>query len=231
MTRLYSYCIPYDDGAAPNPYWGVCTLVICKPAIRRTAQVGDWVAGTGAKYARLADGKPRNMSGRLVYAMKITDKISMPDYDQLTRNTLPNKIPDLNRRDEHRHLGDSIYDFSGPSVVQRPGVHKEENAERDLSGRFALLSTHFLYFGAAAIELPGHLVDIAQNRQGHRVGLNDKYVGAFVRWVEGMGHKLGSIIGEPLLDIFANDTCSRWCAASRAEADEDDAEDVGSGCP
>jgi len=74
-------------------------------------------------------------------------------------------------------------------------------------------------------------LDIAQNRQGHRVRLNDKHVGAFVRWVEGKGHKLGSVLGEPLLDIFANDTCSRWCAASRAEADEDDAEDVGSGCP
>lgn len=72
-------------------------MVICKPAIRRTAQVGDWVAGTGAKYARLADGKPKNMSGRLVYAMKITDKLSMPDYDRLTKSSLPNKIPDLLR--------------------------------------------------------------------------------------------------------------------------------------
>jgi Nucleotide modification associated domain 2 len=65
------------------------------------------VAGTGAKYARLADGKPKNMSGRLVYAMKITDKLSMPDYDRLTTSSLPNKIPDLNSRDEHRKLGDS----------------------------------------------------------------------------------------------------------------------------
>ena len=44
MTKLYSYCLPYDDGAAPNPFWGTCTLVICKPAIRRTARVGDWIA-------------------------------------------------------------------------------------------------------------------------------------------------------------------------------------------
>lgn len=35
MPTLYTYCIPYDDGAAPNPYWGICTLVICKPVIRR----------------------------------------------------------------------------------------------------------------------------------------------------------------------------------------------------
>jgi len=47
MPTLYTYCIPYDDGAAPNPYWGICTLVICKPVIRRTAEVGDWIVGTG----------------------------------------------------------------------------------------------------------------------------------------------------------------------------------------
>lgn len=37
---LFSYCIPYDDGAAPNPFWGLCTLAICKPRIRRAAKEG-----------------------------------------------------------------------------------------------------------------------------------------------------------------------------------------------
>ena len=45
--KLYTYCLRYDDGAAPNPYWGVCTLVICKPAIRRSAEPGDWVVVFG----------------------------------------------------------------------------------------------------------------------------------------------------------------------------------------
>jgi len=38
---LYSYTVRYDDGAAPNPFNGMCTLAICKPAIRRTAAPGD----------------------------------------------------------------------------------------------------------------------------------------------------------------------------------------------
>lgn len=41
MPSLFSYCIPVDDGAAPNPYWGICTLVICKPRIRLAADIGD----------------------------------------------------------------------------------------------------------------------------------------------------------------------------------------------
>jgi hypothetical protein len=55
QSRLYSYCLPIDDGAAPTPYSGVCTPAIGKPRIRATAQVGDWIAGTGAKFARLSD--------------------------------------------------------------------------------------------------------------------------------------------------------------------------------
>ena len=48
MPRLFSYCIPVDDAAAPNPFWGYCTLAICKPGHWRVAQVGDWVIGTGS---------------------------------------------------------------------------------------------------------------------------------------------------------------------------------------
>jgi hypothetical protein len=72
VPRLFSYVLRKDDGAAPNPFWGVCTLAICKPVIRRTAEVDDWVVGTGSK--RAPDG--RDLSGTVVYAMRITKKLS-----------------------------------------------------------------------------------------------------------------------------------------------------------
>src|SRR5262249_55154673 len=59
---LFSYCIPYDFGSAPNPFWGLCTLAICKPDIRRTANVGDWVVGTGSAVSPIG-----NISGKVVY--------------------------------------------------------------------------------------------------------------------------------------------------------------------
>jgi hypothetical protein len=43
--KLYSYCLRYDNGAAPIPFWGICTLVIYEPAIQRTAKVADWIEG------------------------------------------------------------------------------------------------------------------------------------------------------------------------------------------
>src|SRR5580704_11345941 len=106
--RLYSYCLPTDDGAAPNPYWGACTLAICKPKIRATARVGDWIAGTGAKFARMGDGGTKDMSGKLVYAMRVTTKVTMAEYDALTRSKLSNKIPAWRDPDHRRRLGDSI---------------------------------------------------------------------------------------------------------------------------
>lgn len=47
MTSLFSYTVRYDDGAAPNPFNGLCTLAICKPGIRLHAKEGDWIAGIG----------------------------------------------------------------------------------------------------------------------------------------------------------------------------------------
>jgi len=62
VAKLYTYCIPFDDDAAPNPYWGLCTLVICKPVIRRTANIGDWIVGTGSANAPIS-----GIKGHVVY--------------------------------------------------------------------------------------------------------------------------------------------------------------------
>jgi hypothetical protein len=85
MSRLYTYCIPVDDGAAPNPFWEICTLNICKPAIRRTANIGDWIVGTGSS--------SYGFDNKVVYAMKVTDKKTMEDYDAWTAANCQNKIP------------------------------------------------------------------------------------------------------------------------------------------
>lgn len=218
VTRLYSYCLRYDDGAAPNPTHGVCTLVICKPRIRATARVGDWIAGTGATHARRGDGTSQDMSGRLIYAMKVSRVMSLKDYDRYTLDHLPGKVPASGS-----DRGDSIYDFSGPSIVQRPGPHLPGNMKTDLAGKHALLSDHFYYFGDAAIALPDHLRAIAQTRQGHRVRLNADYVALFIEWIEALNYEPGAILGAPLLSV-ADEHGRRWCATCRADEDEQDEE-------
>lgn len=46
-SHLYVYAITRDFGFAPNPFHGSCTLATCKPGIRKSAKVGDWILGVG----------------------------------------------------------------------------------------------------------------------------------------------------------------------------------------
>ena len=92
--RLYSYIVRADDGAAPNPYYGMCTLAICKPAIRRTARVGDWILGTGSKAAGLA--------GHVIYAMRVDEAITLEDYDRRAPLEWSRRIPDMSSRSKAR---------------------------------------------------------------------------------------------------------------------------------
>jgi len=61
--KLYSYIVKHDTGFSPNPFHGYCTLACCKPAIRRTAQKGDWVVGL----------TPKKDGNRIVYFMRVDE--------------------------------------------------------------------------------------------------------------------------------------------------------------
>jgi hypothetical protein len=210
-SKLYSYCIPYDDGAAPNPFGGTCTLVICKPVVRRTAEVGDWIVGTGSKRSPVGD-----TSGRLVYAMRVTDKLSMSDYDARCRAQMRWKIPECASEDILRRVGDCIYDFSQNPAALRPSVHSVSNRKMDLGGQYALLSKDFYYFGKAAPPLPDMLAGIVKQGQGHRSVSNDPYLDTFIAWIRALTH---GVNGDPQMwgakEIDA-------CGSCRARSDEED---------
>ena len=196
MATLFSYCIRHDAGAAPNPFWGVCTLVICKPRIRLAAEVGDWIVGTGSSRSPAGD-----MSGRVVCAMQVTGKMSMEEYWRFTRRSLRKKIPCWSDGDWRRRLGDSIYDFSSEPPTLRRGVHTEKSRARDLGGRYALLSKHFWYFGDKARALPAGLRGIVKQGPGHRSDSNAPYLDKFVRWLEGLGLRPNELYGRPQLRL------------------------------
>ena len=74
MARIHSYVVRYDSGFAPNPFYGHCTLVTCKPGIRRSAEVGDWVIGSGSNARGVGRG------GHLVYGMRVTEVMTLDEY-------------------------------------------------------------------------------------------------------------------------------------------------------
>lgn len=218
MAMLYSYCIRIDDGAAPNPYWGVCTLAICKPVIRRLAQRGDWVVGTGSKNA---PGQDR--SGELVYAMEITEPpMTWEDYARHVTKNCPGKVPNLKSDDPRHWAGDAIYKFRGGKAKLLRSVHGEENRERDLGGKNVLLSTRFYYFGRESVRLPGRLQGIVKQGQGHRSKSNQEYLKPFVNWITRQYGQASLILGEPQMPIQLTAQGS-GCAAMRPKcADENE---------
>lgn len=197
MPSLFSYCIRYDGGAAPNPFWGICSLVICKPVIRRIANVGDWIVATGSKHSPIGD-----CSGQVVYTMKVTRVMSMREYDDFTKAYLHEKIPEYKNPDVRRRLGDSIYDYRVNPPRLRRSVHNEKYRKRDLGGINALLSECFYYFGDQPIPLPEHLITIVKQGQGHRSRSNAPYLLDFIEWIETLGLDVNTLYGNPQLKLF-----------------------------
>jgi len=190
-VALFSYRVRFDHGSAPNPFWGVCTLVICKPRIRRCARVDDWVVGTGSANTPAGD-----LSGSVVYAMQVTRTLSMRDYDAWSARH-PRKRPDPCHTDPRRVVGDSIYDFASDPPAVRPDVHTEAHRAHDLSGRRALLSRRFVYFGRAAEPLPTDLLGIVKDGPGHRSASIAHLEQPFVTWLESLGHQWCSMLAAP----------------------------------
>lgn len=217
--RLFSYCLRIDDGAAPNPFWGLCTLVICKPVIRRTASEGDWVVGVGSKNTPMGD-----CSGKVIYAMQVSRIVAMRDYEAFVRSECPEKVPDWHHRDGRRRVGDAVYDFATNPPKVRASVHTNRNRRRDLGGEKALISNHFFYFGRAPEPLPADLLPIVRQGQGHQVKKNEPYVERFVGWVEGLGVTRNKVLALPQYDFPLHGTDPGACAcAALEEADENEA--------
>lgn len=199
--RLFSYCIPVDDGGAPNPFYNVCTLTICKPVIRRVANVGDWIVGVGS---RNVNGK--DYLGTLVYAMKVTKKMTLQEYEEYCVNHLPNKIPNIKHKDYSRKVGNCIYTYQNNKIEQLPSVHNEDNIPIDVNGKNALLSNHFYYFGDKPIYIPNEYKGIIKQGQGHKSNANDCIKESFVFWLESQNFTLNFLYGKPQIILEFNNT-------------------------
>lgn len=121
------------------------------------------------------------MGTSVVYAMQVTDTMTMAEYDGYTRSHLPGKVPLATNSDPRRSVGDSIYDFAKPGIPIRPGSpHGEKDRARDLGGEYVLLSDRFIYFGDRPRRLPDDLLPIVKAGQAHRSVSNEPYLGRFI---------------------------------------------------
>jgi len=124
------------------------------------------------------------LSGCLVYAMKVSDKKTLREYDAYCQINLPNKVPKWFNKDWRKRLGDCVYDFSkGEEPTMRTAIHTKRHRAKDLRGGYALLSNHFYYFGEEPRPIPAGLKKIVKKTQGHLVFEEETVFKVFEKWI------------------------------------------------
>ena len=195
MPRLYSYIVARDYGFAPNPFYGFCTLATCKPNIRKSASVGDWVIGTGTK--------KKNRGGHLVFAMRVTEMMSFDDY--WTDPRFRGKRADL-FSSQRKAYGDNIYHRNGftrewdqidSHHSYADGAQNVRNINNDTQVDKVLVSDDFVYWGGSGPPLQKFCgANLCHTTQGHRCRFPEEAVDAFIRWIRQVGET--GYCGSPL---------------------------------
>lgn len=148
-TYLYTYTVTRDFSFAPNPFHGLCTLATCKPKIRKSAKVNDWVMGVGGSNLKVIKRK-------CIFIMKVSETLSFQEYWEDERFRL--KKPQRNGS-RVQMLGDNIYHKCGiDSWIQEDSHHSNQDGSSNLTNLNrdtgttdrVLVSNHFLYFGSMA---------------------------------------------------------------------------------
>ena len=130
-------------------------MAICKPAIRRTASARDWIIGVRSKAPE-----------KIVYVMQVSEVVPFARYWSDPRY--------IERRPGKSPVPDNIYRSNArDELVQEPNpIHQYTDARKDLSGRNALISDRFWYFGENSPELPAELKHLIPYARGYSVHIN-----------------------------------------------------------
>lgn len=190
--RLYSYVVRYDSGFAPNPFYGWCTLATCKPDIRKSAAIGDWVVGCGSNDRQV------RLGGHLVYAMRVAESLSFREY---------NSDPRFDRKKPYRYgsrkqsCGDNIYyrNAEDNGWNQRDSFHtmpdgtpNVDHIARDTGVDRVLVSDDFVYFGGDGPPFPNDLRDyegrhVCKHGIGYSCFEDPQIIEQFSQWVRSFG--------------------------------------------
>lgn len=184
--KYYFYKLMVDSGGAPCVYRNILSLAICKPAIRSTCEIGNWVLGFGSK-TRLGE--------RLIYIAEITEKYKKGEYYRIRRyQSRPDNIYQWTRSGHLTWKQGAQFHEGGyqPDI----GVHPQYKSAN------VLISNNFKYFGAAGTDayketFPTLGKAIESLKQGHRVKHSEELANDIVNlinwaWKKYSARKIGS---------------------------------------
>lgn len=162
MARGLSYIITRDYGFAPNPFHGVLTLATCKPRIRASAQVGDYLIGNS----------PKNSGNKLIYMAKVDEITTFDKYWKDARFQC--KKPVMNGSFKTLY-GDNVYHRVDGEWIQANSHHSMadgsvnlSNLERDTGTTDrVLICNEFFYLGQAMIDIHDKFPNCIHTNIGH----------------------------------------------------------------
>jgi hypothetical protein len=165
-ARIFGFTIPVDINVAPHipekpatEKDNFLTEAICKPNIRKTARIGDWVVASLSK-------RIHSMNDCVRYIWRVTNIEDISEYYTSHGGK---------RKDQIYRMNDGDIQHKNESVIHN-GVDKKKQQEKDLNTKAkVLLSTEF-----CAID-PSTSVFLPQSLRGR-----DKKKSAFKT---GVGHK------------------------------------------
>lgn len=182
-VRLTSYAVREDHGFAPNPHFGVLTLACCKPKIRASARIGDWILGIHSN---------RIGANRVCFLGKVSEAMSFDEYFN-SPSYQAKKTP-------HPRFGDNIYRLgpNGSLVQEENPAHGAEQFEHDISVDRVLACAEYWYFGRLAPHLPDQLASVVKRGPGHKNVLDVQKIAEVLSWAEGYPTgKQGEPLGMP----------------------------------
>ena len=159
---IWSYVVAYDEGSAPCVDNNLLTLCICKPLIRRGANIGDWIIG----FAKKKIGQ-----NLITYVAEITEKISMEEYFL----------------DSSKRL-DKIYNVVDNKMVHYGGdIHNSpRNWKTDINGKYCLISQNFWYFGKDHRSNPEELYELYYPYVGQKKIINPEELNKLKNYMNGI---------------------------------------------
>ena len=148
MTRGLSYIITRDFGFAPNPFHGVLTLATCKPRIRSSAQVGDYLIGNS----------PKSAGNKLIYMAKVDEITTFDAYWNDSRFQCKKAVMNGSLK---KLYGDNIYHHEDGEWIQANSHHSlddglvnESNLLRDTGTTDrVLICNEFFYLGKSMVDI------------------------------------------------------------------------------
>lgn len=207
--NLYTYRLTVDSGDAPNPYGNICSLAICKPSIRRCCKVNDWIVGLVSQTLINKTKGNQTEVNNILYAMRVTQKLTFEEYDILCKEKFKNKLPKIDKK------GDCLYYKENDNYKQNDNykendnykqrknyAHNLQNMKTDLGGKFVILSDDFYYFGKNSIKIPKHLEPIIIKQQGHQKDKNKNYISDFITFIRKQKQGINGTPYEKISETF-----------------------------